>query len=82
MARIEGAKRMMLAGKVTVWMGLGSMLLSVVITLIAIRIPPTANVPWMAINMTHILLRGLGVLALGIGAVLWMGGWVLAGFLA
>ena len=81
MARMEGAKRMMLTGKVTAGIGLGSVLLDVVITLISIRIPPTANVPWMAINMTRDLFRGLGVLALEVGAVLWMGGWLLAGFL-
>jgi hypothetical protein len=48
---------------------------------IGARIPLNANAPWQVINAVHDLFRGIAALALKIGAVLWLGGWVIAGFL-
>jgi len=78
MARIEGTRRMMRAGKALVWIGLSSLLLWVVMTPIG-AIYLDAN-GWAAIGAVHELLLWIGVLALGWGFVIWIAGWVTEGF--
>ena len=81
MARVEGTRRMIRAGKTLVGIGLGSLLLFVVLLLIGPWIPLTPNVPWHAISVVHDLFPIVAIMALTLGSGLWFGGWVIAGFL-
>jgi hypothetical protein len=81
MANVEGTRRMIQAGRTLVWIGLGSLFLWLVMTLTGVWIPLNSNMPWHVISVVHDLFAVIAQPALKIGAALWLGGWVIAGFL-
>jgi hypothetical protein len=81
MARIEGAKRIVAAGKILIVIGAIFLTLWAVMIPVGGMIPVHANVPWRAINASHDFVFGIGLLALGSGIVLRFSGWVIMGFL-
>jgi hypothetical protein len=81
MARVEGARRLIHAGKTVGGIGLGSLALWIAMMLIDPWIPLTPNMPWHLINALHDLFGLLAALAVTLGSTLWFAGWVIAGFL-
>ncbi len=72
---------MMRLGKFLVLAGLGSVLLGLAMILVGGAIPLDAHVSWTSLNITKdILLYFTGLWPLAIGAVLWVGGWIIEGF--
>ena len=82
MANLEGAKRMARVGKFLVIAGFGSVLLFGVLTIVSQRIPLDAPISWTALNVSgEVLLVLSGMAPIVLGAILWLVGWVVEGFL-
>jgi hypothetical protein len=81
MTNVEGTRRMIQAGKTLVWIGLGSLFLWLLVALTGALIPLSSNMPWHVISVVHDLFAVNAEPVLMIGAALWLGGWLIAGFL-
>jgi hypothetical protein len=78
MANVEGALRMKRAGKFLILGGVGSMLLAGLVVVVIVLLPASSFNPGMVIVLVLVY---LGLLLEVAGAVLWILGWIVEGFL-